>query len=218
VKKIGLALVLILLILAGVASATDQTKKNLTYNNHGLIFSIPANWSVAKDEQIHGIQSDGTPINDTKIVLTDGGSAIRIDIVEFPQMSWLRGAIGEENIYYLEDTLGYIYCNQVLNQTRINGGGGTELTVHPDGSQYTYFRVSDQKVEWLILWTKPDYGNKFVGIHSIHNGGSAIKQLNIYNSNYSMPTSLYGILDSISTDKPLSKIKSAASKDLISKV
>lgn len=208
---------IIALILIGVSSATEQPKQNLTYNDHGLFFYIPANWSIAEDEQIHRIQFDGTPMNDTKIVLTDGISAIRIDIVEIPQLNWLRKAFGEE-IYHLEDGLGKFYSNQVLNMSdsRRSSSGGTELTVHPDDSQYTYFRVFDENTEWLVLWTKPDYGNKFIGIHSIHDRKYPTVKLNIYKREYYMQTSLYIILNNLTAGEPLAQ--SIVDKDLISKV
>ena len=61
-----------LLLLISITVAADNSE---IYQDYGIKFSMPANWSVEKFDQLTKTQPDGTPINDTKIVLSDGYSA-----------------------------------------------------------------------------------------------------------------------------------------------
>jgi hypothetical protein len=57
-------------LLTGAASAEQASEK--TYSNHNISFQIPANWSLTKD---------AVSVNDTQIVLSDGISAIHVDLI-----------------------------------------------------------------------------------------------------------------------------------------
>jgi hypothetical protein len=70
----------------------------VAYQNHGIVFDIPKNWHLVGDQWNNNTQTDGTLIADAKIELTDNQSAIRIDVVDCPQIAGFIDATGWEPI------------------------------------------------------------------------------------------------------------------------
>lgn len=184
----------------------------IVYQDHGIKFSIPSNWSVVKDEHLNGTQFDGSPINDTKIVLTDGDSAIRIDIIEIPQVKWLLNLYDDEpqghfNLmqYRVFSILEPFYRKEVLleNQdSNIAWSGGSGLPVHPDNIDDVNYRTgkNGDLAEWIVVWTKSKYTDNFIGVHALYRGNYPVKILSMPdNRSQNMQTSLYGVLESFAT-------------------
>jgi len=188
--KISLILVMAVLLI-GVTSAEQESEK--TYSNHSISFQIPANWSVTKDAH---------SINDTQIVLSNGASTIRIDIVDLPQMSWLRDSSSNE--FAIDSVVMGYYEKHILKQDgrNINAYSATAKLL-PDGigGQLT-FGVGKEGQEWVLAWSKPDYGERFIGVHALFNGNFSVVDLSEGRSDwrYYMPISFYDLLDSFKTN------------------
>lgn len=186
-KKIGVVLVLFLLI--GAADAIENT-----YNKHNVSFQIPANWSIAKDAQ------DGS---DTQVVLTNGDSTIRLDIVDMPELVTIRNVSSDDYSYSLGSlVLGY-YQKSALkgDYGQLNAMSSTDKP-NPDGSRSVSFGVAGEGQEWVLVWSKPEYGGKFIGAHAIFDGNFSVVDLGEGKGRigdvwkYYMPTLFYDLLDS----------------------
>jgi len=116
-RKIWLALILILL-----SSSIAFADPNI-FKDNGISFAIPANWSIANVQQLNSTETDGTLVNDTKIVLTDGESAIRIDVIRIPQVKWLN-QMYDDSPYYVMGVLESYYRTKLLEIIQQNGGIG----------------------------------------------------------------------------------------------
>jgi hypothetical protein len=163
-----------------------------TYTNHSLSFEIPYGWSITRDAQ---------SANDTQIVLSNETSTIRIDIVDLPQMTWLRNS--SSNGFAINSVvLGY-YQKHILEQDvgSINAWSGANKP-NPDGIGQLTFGVGGEGKEWVLGWSKPEYGEKFIGVHALFNGNFAAVDLSEGRSDwrYYMPTPFYDLLDSFKTN------------------
>jgi hypothetical protein len=214
-------LLLVFMLIISISSAENGSA---IYQDHGLSFKIPQNWSVSKVEQLNSTQTDGSPINDTKIVLSDGKSAIRIDIIGIPQVKWLL-PLYDDGPYYVCDILESFYRIQILSDSEKSefghSGGGSGLSVHSDDVEYAGFRTgnSGDLIEWTLAWTKPEYKDKFIGVHALFQGDYPMKSLSMSggSGNY-MQTPLYEILDSFSMSRTGASKQEIASEDLIHKI
>ena len=206
-RKIGFALVLMLLIF--ISSAENDST---TYQDNGLSFKIPQNWSIAKVEQINGSQIDGSPINDTKIVLSDGKSAIRIDIVDMPQMPWILSFYDKDETKFPWFMEAFYRVNVIKSEDKSSSSVG--LPANPDRVSNPGFSVGEN--EWIIAWTKPSYKNKFIGVRAIFEGIYPMKSDTRQGFDYAMQIPLYEFLESLrsnfSSNEEMNKI------DIISKV
>jgi hypothetical protein len=196
-----------LILIISISSGKDNST---LFQNYGLSFEIPKNWSIAKIEQLNSSQNDGSLINDTKIVLSDGKSAIRIDIIEIPQMPWLL------SFYEKDPSIFPWFIETFYRKTVINLGDCYEegysgedhsvgLPVSPDGVERVGFLVCNnyQTARWTIAWTKPEYVKKFIGINAIIEGDYPIvKDIRggYSEERYSMQEPLYELLDSLTTN------------------
>jgi hypothetical protein len=220
-RQIIIVGLLISLLMVSLSIAAD---KPTIYQKNGIEFAIPANWSVAKVEQLNSTQTDGSPINDTKIVLSDGKSAIRIDVIGIPQVKWLL-PLYDDGPYYVCDILESFYRIQILSDSEKSEFGhsssGSGLSVHPDDVEYAGFRTgnSGDLIEWTLAWTKPEYKDKFIGVHALFQKDYPMKSLSMPggSGNY-MQTPLYEILDSFSMSKKGASKQEIASEDLIHKI
>ena len=221
ITAIGL---LIPLLIVSISLAEDLPS---TYQKNGIEFAIPANWSIAKVEQINGSQTDGSPINDTKIVLSDGKSAIRMDIVEISQVKWLHLLYGDPFDYAPNsevcDITELFYRTKILldneKSKSIHSSGGSGLSVQPDDLKYAAFTLvtdgeSGIPIEWTLAWTKKEYIDKFIGVHALFKDNYPMKSLNAsFGGKYDMQIPLYEFLDSFSMNKT-----GRSKKDLINKI
>lgn len=187
--KIQLILVMAVLLI-GAAYASHASEK--TYSNHNISFQIPENWSLTKDAQ---------SANDTQIVLSNRTSTIRIDIVELPQIIWLRNS--SSNDFAINSVvLGY-YQKHILEQdaSNINAWSGANKP-NPDGIGQLTFGVGGEGKEWVLAWSKTDYGEKFIGFHALFDGKFTVVDLSEGRSEwrYYMPTPFYDLLDSFKTN------------------
>lgn len=153
-KRIGLALVLMILI--GASSAIDQPK-DLIYKNHSLSFEFPQNWSVVKDAQEE---------NDTQIVLSDGANAIRIDLIKHSNINEIISEYLDYHVskaesssfeydlknmtsdewrsayerfpWYSNDAISEYYMENVIRPIALIGNNwhGSGISVKPDGVEY----------------------------------------------------------------------------------
>jgi len=197
--RYGLLLGFFLLISISLAE-----NNSATYQDNGLSFKIPLNWSVAEVEHLNETQADGSPINDTKIVLSDGKSAIRIDIVDMPQMSWILSFYEKDNTKFPWFIEAFYRTNVIKKERGCTSSVG--LPAKPDGVSNLGFSVcrGDQD-EWIIAWTKPSYKNKFIGVRAIFDGIYPMKYDNRGGYDYTMQSALYELLESLSTNFSLSE-------------
>lgn len=156
-------------------SLVEETFQNAIYLKHNISFQIPANWSVAKDSLVG---------NDTKIVLYDGSSAIRIDLIkssgpdmdkmvmehigkgsESGHVSWkLVNSLTPWEVadavtdYYMKDVIAPQFKIALL-------GSGT--SIKPDGAGDAGVAINQEQTEWTIAWTKPEYGDQIIGVHGV---------------------------------------------------
>jgi hypothetical protein len=198
-KRTGLVLVFMLLI--SICSAQNNSTM---YKDNGISFKIPQNWSVSNVEQLKSIQFDGI-INDLKITLSDGSSSIGIDIVEIPQTKWLMEMYNDVP-QHVTGLLESFYLNNIFKLDRkgeqITEGGYSGYTLKPDDARTTTFRYDSNGTKWSIAWIKPEYENKFIGVHADYQGLNEEKLIGISSGgNRTMPESLYIILDSIDMSK-----------------
>lgn len=144
--------VLAMLVLLGAASALPQ---NSTYLNHGLFFKIPESWSVAKD------QADD---NETKLVVADNMSAIRIDILNKDYLSKLDKGKGYGSSEYNS------YKDNVVKTKKhmCLEGGGFPIGSHNISNLDVGVSCdeSDGFAEWVLLWFPSDE-NKVIGVHAL---------------------------------------------------
>jgi hypothetical protein len=197
---------LILILIISISSGKDNST---LFQNYGLSFEIPQNWSIAKIEQLNSSQNDGSLINDTKIVLSDGKSAIRIDIIEIPQMPWLL------SFYDSDSSIFPWFIETFYRKTVINLGDCSEegysggdhsvgLPVSPDGVERVGFLVCNNynSARWTLAWTKPEYIKRFIGINAIFEGDYPLEKDirgGYSEEQYSMQKPLYELLDSLAT-------------------
>lgn len=96
------------------------------------------------------------------------------------------------------------YKTKVLNPKRVNIRSiSSSNNVRPDGIRQMLFGTNmDQKGgEWITVWSRPEYGDKFIGIHALFDGSYPIVDLS-YNNDwvYPLPLPVFEILDSFKTD------------------
>lgn len=184
------------------------------YSNHGIFecragrrvpriwinFQIPRGWYVAQNN------TTGTA-NDTKIVLTDDESAIRIDIVALPQMTWLRSLSDGHSDFDIYGVVMNYYKKNILKQDISIFSISSTRKVSPDGLRDLVFGMTQMGDEWIIAWSKPEYGEKFIGMHVIFTGEQNTTEIGYEGSDYKypMPDILYNLLNDFSTDFNYSK-------------
>jgi hypothetical protein len=126
-----------------VSGKESHIVKNITtYTNHSLNFEIPNGWAVSSEKQINNTQMDGTSINDTQIILSEGPSVIRVDIIEIPQIKWLL-KMYDDGPWYVTGVLESFYRNYIIEISipkSLKGGSG--IPVNPDGTKDMSFRTS----------------------------------------------------------------------------
>lgn len=177
------------------------------FQGRGIYFQIPKGWNVA--------ENNSTNSSDYKIVLTDSTSAIRMDIVTFPELKVLRNisSIEEHNI----PQIILDYYREILNPNKGNNRGSgsnihsissTDLD-HPDGvgnnmefgtDIYPKYETG-RGGEWIFAWQGKEYGDKFIGVHALFNGNYSATDLS-YNHDwyYPAPTTVVELINSIRTD------------------
>lgn len=178
-------------------------KSVATYTDHGLNFEIPNGWAISDDKQINSIQMDGTSISDTQIILTEGPSVIRVDIIEIPQIKWLLNMY-DDCPWYVTGVLESFYRNNIIRVSIPESqSGGSGIPVNPDGTKDMSFRTSSNgdKTEWIIAWVKPEYADKFIAVHALFQGDQSMKSLSMSGGgqNYYMQEPLYEVLTSLAT-------------------
>ncbi|NYT02989.1 MAG: hypothetical protein GKC10_09590 [Methanosarcinales archaeon] len=212
-KKYSIYAIIILYLLVGASLASQ----NETYCHHGLCFEIPHEWDVVKDVQVG---------NDTQIVLSDGVSAIRVDLIKYPDREidklmlehLIRDKTIPENyssscicpwrfIYALvpwqaNGAIGNYYKTEIIkpvNDLRCSGSG---ISIKPDGVEQASIHESCEELpaEWVIAWTKPEYDEELIGIHAIFSGRYLQMPFEWHGSSkdYSMQQPLWLILTTFS--------------------
>lgn len=125
------------------------------YTNHSLDFKIPKGWSVVKDLEDN---------NDTQIVVSDSMSSIRIDILRAGFILNLPAGEGYGTNEYNS------YKNNIAKAQKhmcLEGGG---IPLRPDGADVNAGVSCDEEdglAEWVLLWTKPGYGDRLIGVHAL---------------------------------------------------
>lgn len=186
--KIQLILVVAVLLI-GTASADQASKK--AYSKHNISFQIPANWNVTKDAQSG---------NDTQIVLSDGTNAIRVDLIKHSDIGKIIGDYltnhsskseldsmpynaatwrhaYEQYPWYSNDAICKYYKENVIN-TNVTSGVGSGISVKPDDVEYAGVSTNSGSItdshakvnEWVVAWTKPQYTDEIIGVHSLFMG------------------------------------------------
>jgi len=203
-------ILLIILITVLTSLAAVQASE---FQGYGISFPIPEGWNVA--------QNNTTGMaNDTKIVLTDGNSAIRLDIVTLPQMPWLRSTSDGHSDFAIFGLVMNYYKKNILNQDiQIVSTSGTQR-LHPDGVQNLNFQMTEGGDEWVIAWSNPSYDEKFIGVHAIFIGKYDTNDVGFESSEYeyNMPLPLYEVLNSFKTRAEFAERTFKGSEDVVAKV
>jgi len=141
------------------------------YNGQNLNFTIPEGWKVLNES------------NETKIVLSDDLNSIEIEVVGVPDdlMESVRNykdLDGYESYGYM-DKIGRFYLNYINRTDMGQFGTGSTITFHPDEVEYpvvgfNYFQGDPIPFdgEWCVVWAKPEYEDKIIGIHALFPGNS----------------------------------------------
>ena len=183
------------------------------FQGHGIYFEIPEGWHVA--------ENNSTNINDTKIVITDNRSAIRIDLVKFPELGVLRNISSIEE-GSMDQIIRDYYTSEVLNPNKgKNWGSANNIRsisstdqVNPDGVGNNVMFGTDMwdpssrnsegvghGGEWFFAWSKKEYGDKLIGVHALFDGNYSVVDLS-YNHDwvYPAPVPVVELLNSIRTN------------------
>jgi len=230
-KKFAFGLLMVF-ILIGLSLAAEQPK-NLIYNNHSLCFEIPQNWSVIKDVQEGNdtqiVLSDGANairidlIKDSNINKIIGEyleyhvskadlSSFEYDTKNMTGKAW-RSAY-ERFPWYSNDAISEYYQDNVVRPITQLGGTGSGISVKPDGVEYAGIATNnghhnDKEIdEWFVSWTKPEYDNEIIGVHSLLKGDYPSVEIEWRGSptNYAMPEPLWTVLTTINRgNKPFPK-------------
>lgn len=194
-------------------SVTAEDPSEEFYQDYGIEFEIPVGWNVADVQQI---QDDNTSMNDTKIVLTDSKSAIRIDIIEIPQVSWLMQMY--DNVPHCVVGILQSYYSTYILKSEDEIFGGTGLPVYPDGTKSMAFATqkSGDMVQWVVTWTKPGYGDKFIAIRGYFQGNYKMEDVSTSWQGYKMEEPLNDILTSFDVEEDEGNVADEAKIDLIS--
>jgi hypothetical protein len=186
-KRILIALFCLLLVFPSLVFSEGNI-----YEKHNISFQIPVNWSVTKDAQSS---------NDTQIVLSNRTSTIRIDIVDLPQMTWLLNSSSNE--FAIDSVvLGYYQTNILKQDSRNINAWSSANKPQPDGIRQLTFGVGGEGQEWVLGWSKPEYGEKFISVHALFDGNFTVVDLSEGRSDwrYYMPIPFYDLLDSFKTN------------------
>lgn len=238
-RKIELLLISTI-VLGSIALASSPSK---SYNNHSLSFEVPQNWSVVKDFQEGNdtqiVLSDGN--NAIKIDLMKHQNINKIigdyleyyvskaelssyahDIKNMTATDWHSAY--DQIPWYSNDAISEYYMENVITPIALGGNNyhGSGISVKPDGVKYAGFftneyspqRHSVDVYEWIIAWTKPNYDNEIIGVHSLFKGEfREIKlEMNGSNEEYLMPDPLWTVLTTSNREiKPLSKTSPGSS-------
>lgn len=163
--------------------------ESLIYQTHNRSFDVPVGW---------GVESNFVDNGNLSTILSDGDSTIRIDVISIPYVSWLM-QMYNDSPWDVTGSLESYYREQVLGVSGYSSGG-SGLPIEPDGG-YMSFRCAHNCAGWTLVWTKPEYVDKFVGVHAVFNGDYPKITMSISGSSreYSMEEPLYGIITSYTT-------------------
>ncbi len=210
--------IFVLLIL--ISTINVSALNNGSYTKYGLCFEIPEGWNVAKES---------TEGNDTQIILSDGVSAIRVDLIKYSDqgidqlmMDHLKRdkTIPEDSSYncswrliyalvpwQANGAIGYYYKNDVIKLVRNLGCYGSGISITPDGvgQASIHYDCGTPPGEWLIAWTKPEYNEELIGVHALFQGDYKQIPFEWHGSskNYTMQEPLVQVLTSFTRgEKP----------------
>lgn len=225
-------------ITLAVSSPSKQTIiHNRSYNNHSLSFEVPQNWSVVKDFQKGNdtqivLSDSNNAIRIDLIKHLDMNKIIgnyleyhvsmaelaSFDIKNTTATEWHSAY--ERVPWYSNEAISEYYMEYVITPIALVGNNyhGSGISVKPDGVEYAGFYTNEYSpqhpghsvdvYEWIIAWTKPNYDNEIIGVHSAFRGEfHEIKlEMNGSNEEYLMPEPLWTVLTTLNRgNKPLSK-------------
>ena len=122
--------------------------------------------------------------------------------------------------WYSNDAICDYYKENIVQPIALDGNyfHGSGISVKPDGVEYAGYYTNEYSpqhpghsvdiYEWIIAWTKPNYGNEIIGVHSAFKGEfREIKlEMNESNEEYLMPEPLWTVITTLNRgNKPLSK-------------
>jgi len=126
---------------------------------------------------------------------------MRVDIVDLPEVEWLRNISSNSYDYSISSALINHYLKNIINQKLdINAYSGT-ITLHPDGIRMLTYGDGGNGKEWVMAWSKTEYGQRFIGVCGSFSGTFDVVDLSEGKTDfgYYMPTPLYNLLDSLKT-------------------
>jgi len=171
---------IVLFLLIGLGTAEDILDGNYS-------ISIPESWYIAEN-------------NTNKTIITDNVSAIRIDRVyltdpelnsityyfihdkrEFLQhvnpedVNWR--VVKDLTPWYVNDAVCEYYKTAIINADTSFSNGGSGLSIKPDSEEYATFFMDQYNLNWVIVWTKLEYNNSFIGIRAIFSPGKTYEMV-----------------------------------------
>ena len=213
-KLLGIIVLMTLLIMPCVA-----------YQNHGIVFDIPENWSLVNDQWDNRTQSDGalifpkthhlneswvsgclngTLMTDAKMELTDNQSTIRIDVMNLPQGG------GHFDTCWAEDGYNQGFANfyelaALKNRELMNGSShGTSYNGYTFLVYYENEDIADKNFENRTKGKPEDFNEwvlvkplngKLVGLYGNFNSPYEFQEIGMMK--YPMPQPLYDIANSL---------------------
>jgi hypothetical protein len=96
---------------------------------------------------------------------------IRLDIVDMPELVTIWSVSSNDFDFFIGSLVLSYYQKRTLkgDNGRLNALSST-YKPNPDGSRSVSFGVAGEGQEWVLVWSKPEYGGKFVGAHAIFDG------------------------------------------------
>lgn len=222
------SLILVAFIVFPLAMAEDPTEENVaavqntTFHNHSIYFEIPDGWEIYSDTEFG---------DNSSTILTDGMATIRIDTVKLSESELNQAAKcgflgntldpddGQIWIQILErapwEFLGglwkhYLPLTPPVYLKRKSGGSGL---FSPDDAHAGYATnynrkgaPSSEPLEWYLIWSKIEYGGRFIGVHTLFpaNCADTYNMVNIARGgapyDYYWPEPMYEMMSTFSTD------------------
>jgi len=222
--------VLVFMLLISISSAQNNSTM---YKDNGISFEIPQNWNVVKDIQegnvtqivlsdgINAIRMDLIKNSDINTIIGEyldyhvsksDLSSLCQDAKNMTDTEWHSAY--KKFPWYSNDAISEYYQKNIVRPNTQLGGTGSGISVKPDGVAYAGIATNnghhdDKEIdEWFISWTKPEYDNEIIGVHSLFKGDYPSVEIEWRGSstNYAMPEPLWIVLTTFNRgNEPLPK-------------
>ncbi len=231
-----------LLVILSLISSSSASP-NETYINHSinLCFEIPNGWRIVKNVEIDNdtqiVLSDGTNAIRIDLIKNPGINKIIGDYLEYhvsraeldsldydpkDNSSDAWKSAYKRFPWFANDAVCEYYKENVVKPVAKLGSTGSGISVKPDGVEYAGVATNGDSHndinEWIIAWTKPEYNDEIICVHSLIKSGYSEKKIEWSGSRtgYIMPEPLWIVLTTINRgNKPLPKSTGSSLIELV---